>query len=220
VSSVGAAIFLAILFFRLSERITRRSPKFAVGIGLIFALAFTGTSLIALKQRQEAWARASFTASAVVEQTMLAYPAIGEDTTFFFMNVPDSIDGAFVFRFDNLTTALRLYYGDESIEAVRIAALDTFPSALLRSGGREAIYFKIGAMGGNIYVPEGQIEGPSQSPEWRKLEQLGIMGKNFRYIDKWDRYEPSPFLVYSRDGLMRPSPAELKIIVDSLYSLR
>jgi hypothetical protein len=189
-----------------------------VALGFVLAAAFAAPSLGALKQSQRAWKHASDVADRVIEQTMAAHPHPAEGATFFFLNVPDSVDGAFVIRFDNMRPALRLHYGDESIDAVRIVTLDEAP--LGTSLTREGAYFSIGAMGGNVHVPREVAERPEQPGQWRELSQLGILGKSFRYSDNWEQYSSSPFLAYSR-GEMKPlSSDELREVVDNLYSLR
>jgi hypothetical protein len=218
VSSAGASVLLSVLFFRLSEKIARKSDAMAIGMGFVLVVAFVLPGCVFLKQKQNAWKHASIISSDVIEQTMVAYPQPAESTTFFFLNVPDSIDGALVFRFDNIRLALRLYYEDETIDAVRIVTLDKVPSGA--TAGWEGIYFTIAAMGGNVYVPMNAAEGAEQPAQWQELSRMGILGKNFRYIDNWERYRSSPFLVYSRDGLMPQPSGELKTVVGSLYSLR
>jgi len=216
--SAGAAVLLAIVFFEISTRIAKRTEAASVAVGFVLAGAFAIASCYSLKQAQDSWRHASIMAGDIVEQTMAAYPDPAENTIFFFLDVPDSIEGAFVFRFDNLQTALRLYYGDDSIKAVRVATLDR---ARLGTGmAWQAAYFNIAAMGGNIHVPKDQVEGPDQSTRWRNLSELGILGKDFLYIDKWEEYRSSPFLAYSSDGLKILPPDELKQVVDSLYTLR
>jgi hypothetical protein len=75
-------------------------------------------------------------------------------------------------------------------------------------------------MGGNVHIPLKVAEGREQSTQWEELGRMGILGKNFRYIDNWERYIPSPFLVYSPDGLIAQPAGELKKVVNSLYTLR
>ena len=133
-------------------------------------------------------------------------------------HIPDSIGGAFVFRFENMRPALQLSYEDDSIDVVRIVTLDRIRAGA--SAGWQAVYLDIGAMGGNIYAPEAEADEREQPIRWQELNQLGILGKNFRYIDSWQRYESSPFLAYY-DGGLKPLPAaELKKVADNLYSLR
>ncbi len=217
-SSAGAAIFLSLVFFQLSQRIARKTPWAPFALGFALTAAFAAPSLITLKQSQRAWKHASDVADRVIEQTMAAYPHPAEDTTFFFLNVPDSVDGAFVIRFDNMRPALRLRYADESLDAVRIVALDKVP--LGASYTREAVYFSIGAMGGNVHVPREMAERPEQPGRWRELSRLGILGRSFRYGDNWEQYRSAPFLEYSH-GEMKSLPSdELKEVVDNLYSLR
>lgn len=217
-SSAGAAVFLSVVFFGLSERIARKSGTASIALAFIFTAAFAAPSCVSLKQTQNMWKQASNAANDIIEQTMAAYPHPAENTTFFFLNIPDSIGGAFVFRFENLQPALRLYYKDESIDAVRIVSFDKVP--LGTNVGWQAAYFNIAAMGGNVYIPEEKAEGPDQPLQWQELTRLGILGKNFRYSDNWERYNASPFLIYSRDGLKARPPTELKAVADSLYSLR
>ena len=217
IGSAGAAILLSVVFFRLSEEIIRKSEAMAVALGCMLAITFAVPSCAFLKQRQSAWKHASVISNDVIKKTMDAYPHPVEDTTFFFLNVPDSIDGALVFRFENMRLALRLYYGDESIDAVRIVTLDKVPPGT--AAGWQKIYFTIAAMGGNVYVPIGVVEGAEQSKQWQELGSMGILGKNFRYMDNWERYTPSPFLVYSPNGLTAQPPGELKRVVNSLYTL-
>lgn len=218
ISSAGAAILLSFAFFGLSDRMVRKNRRASIALGFMLAAAFAVTSLVTLKRTQEAWRHASDVANGIIEQTVAYYPHPAEDTTFFFMNVPDSVDGAFVFRFDNMRPALRLRYGNESIDAVRIVTLDNIP--LGESTGWQTTYFGIAAAGGNIHVPRESIEEPDQSSRWRRLDELGIVGRSFRYIDNWERYGSSPFLVYSRGELKSLPPGDLKAVVDDLYTLR
>jgi hypothetical protein len=218
VSSAGAAILLAILFFGLSERVARKSAAASVVIGMIFVAAFAAPNLAVLKQTQSRWERASKIANDVIQQTISAYPHPPANTTMFFLNIPDSIGGAFVFRFENMRPALQLYYGDDSIDVVRIVTLDRIRASA--DSGWQVVYIDIGAMGGNIYAPEAEADEREQSIRWQELNQLGILGKDFRYIDNWRRYESSPFLAYSDEGLEPLPPEELKKVVDNLYSLR
>jgi hypothetical protein len=218
IGSAGGAILLSVVFFWLSEKLIRKSEAMAIALGCVLTIAFAVPSCAFLKQRQGAWRHASFISHEIIEKTMELYPHPSEDATFFFLNVPDSIDGGLVFRFDNMRLALRLYYGDESIDAVRIVTLDRVSQGAV--SGWQGTYFSIAAMGGNVYVPKKVAEEKEQSARWQNLTRMGIVGKNFRYIDNWEHYAESPFLVYSPDGLVAQPESELKKVVDSLYSLR
>lgn len=217
-SSAGAAILVSTLLFKLSEHITRGKKPISIGLGCILVTAFAVPSFSFLKQTQTLWKNASTIANDIVEKTIIAYPAPESDSTFFFLNVPDSIGGAFVFRFDNLEHALRIYYEDDSIEVVRASTFDRVPQTTFSD--RRLAYFRIGAMGGHIYLPEKHSQGPRLPKQWLELEQMGILTKNSRYIEDWRRYAASPYLIYTRKGLMTAPPDKLKELLEGLYSRR
>jgi hypothetical protein len=216
-SSVGAAILISVALFRLAKSITRRENEFSMVLGCIFAVVFAAPGYYSLKQRQAVWMHASEVANNVVEQTIRAYPNPAPDTTFFFLNVPDTIDGALVFRFDNLAYALRLFYGNDSTEAVRIFTPDKLPADVLLSG--QLTYFRISAMGGHLYLPSQYSQRPSLATRWDKLEQMQILRKDRRYLNDWDRYADSLFFVYDGGTLFLAPSEELKIVLQELYSL-
>jgi hypothetical protein len=215
--SVGAAILVSITLFKLSERLTPRSKPYSVALGCIFAIAFAGTSCHFLKQRQAIWKHASEIASDVIEQTQRFCPAPSPNATFFFLNVPDSVDGAFVFRFDNLKYALRLFYGDDSIDAVRIVTVEMVPYGALSNG--KTAYFKVGAMGGHIYLAEQSLQERSFVERWRRLKGFGILKRDTRYLGPLDRYDASPFLVYEGGALSPQPPETFWKVARNLYSL-
>jgi len=212
-SSVGAAILISVVFFKLAEWTTRGQKPSAVLVGLVLVAAFAVPSFNSLRQTQRLWKRASMIASSVLEQTTAIHPAPQDNSTLFFLNVPDSIDGALVFRFGNIEHALRLYYGNDSLKAVRIVTLDKVPSRRLARA--ESAYFSIAAMGGHIYVPREPA-----GTRWRKLESLEIIRRNSHYIDDWERYKNAPLFVYAEDTLRAMPPADLEKVLKSLYSLR
>jgi hypothetical protein len=215
--SVGAAIFISIVLFKLSEWVSRGAKPSSIVLGCILLLAFSIPGCLFLKQRQAVWKHASEIATEIVEQTMNVYPIPERDTTFFFLNVPDSIDGAFVFRFENLGYALRLLYEDDSLEVVRIVTPDRVPGPITTN--RQAARFRIGAMGGHIYLPENYARDSRLSEHWQTLQQLGILGRDFRFAGDWEKYAKSPFLIYTRDKLVPASPDELKKTLQELYLL-
>jgi hypothetical protein len=131
--------------------------------------------------------------------------------------VPDSIDGAFVFRFDNLEYALKLSYQDDSIEVVRIVTLDTLPAAVLAE--RKSAYFRISAMGGHIYRPEDYRKIPDLKQQWEAVSRLDILREDFRFVRGWNQYVDSPFLVYTGETVTPMNSRELKNIFLGLYSL-
>lgn len=215
--SVGAAILVSIALFRLAERITPAANGTSIALASFLVLMCATSSCFFLKQRQAIWRYASKVAGGVVEQTTRSYPAPARNMTFFFLNVPDSIEGALVFRFENLAYALRLAYEDESIDAVRIVTLDRVPHGSLSSA--QSAYFKIDAMGGHVYLSEESLEDARLAARWRRLAELAILRKDSRYLREWDRYGGSPFLVYAGGVLMPSSPNELKTVLSELYSL-
>ncbi|MBI5118370.1 hypothetical protein HZA56_18000 [Candidatus Poribacteria bacterium] len=215
--SSAAAILISVALFGLSESAAPRSRRYSIVLGCVLAIAFAGTSCYYLKQRQTIWKHASDIAGDVVEQTTQIYPAPGSGTTFFFLNVPDSVEGALVFRFDNLKYALRLFYGDESLDAVRIVTVEMIPYGALSYG--KSAYFKIGALGGHIYFPERSLQDQVCAERWRRVKQLGIVGKDSRYQRDWERYVGSPFLVYEGGEVSPRRPEALKEALENLYSL-
>ncbi len=216
--SVGAAILVSVTLFKLSERLSQQSKAYAAAVGFVLVIAFAGTSFHFLRQRQAIWGRASQIASDIVEQTMRFYPAPAPDTTFFFLNVPDAIEGALVFRFDNLAYALRLFYGDDSMDAARIVTIDSVPYSSLVSG--KSAYFKIGAMGGHIYFAGGSPQDPASMERWQKMELLEILASDDRYLEDWGRFSASPFLVFENGALSPRSPEALEKVLGNLYSLK
>ncbi len=215
--SVGAALLVSIVLFRFAEWITRRTNGASIALTSFFVVMYATSSCFFLKERQEIWRYASEVAGSVVEQTTRSYPTPPRNKTFFFLNVPDSIGGALVFRFDNLTYALWLAYEDDSIEAVRIVTLDRVPQGSLSNA--ESAYFKIAAMGRHVYLSEESLQNPQIAARWRRLIDLGILRKDSRYLLDWDRYGVSPFLVYTGGVLAPSSPEELKTVLRDLYSL-
>jgi len=213
--SAAAAILVSIALFKLSERLTRRS--YSVVLGCAFAVIFAGTSCYFLKQRQAIWGHASEITNGVVNQTMRLCPAPSPGTTFFFLNVPDSAEGALIFRFETLTYALRLLYRDDSIEVVRIATIDTVPHDALSSA--TAAYFRISAMGGHVYLPESGAGEQTATEVRRRIEQLGILREDKRYIEKWEQYGTSPLLEYYRGELHLTGTEKLRKILEELHSL-
>jgi len=107
--SAGGAILIAIALFKLGELISRKTPLPAIAVSCIFTVLFAGTSFHFLKQRQALWEHASHVAGSIVEQTMAMHPKPEPSSTIFFFNVPDSIDSAFVFRFENLAYAMQVF---------------------------------------------------------------------------------------------------------------
>jgi hypothetical protein len=215
--SVGAAILVSIALFRLAERIARRANAASIALASFFVIIYAASGCYFLKQRQAIWRHASEVAGSVVEQTTRSYPAPARDTTFFFLNVPDSIQGALVFRFENLAYALRLAYEDDSVEAVRIVTLDKVPHGSLSSA--ESAYFKIAAMGRHVYLPEESLQNAQLAARWQRLDELAILRKDSGYLRDWDRYGASPFLAYAGGVLVPSSPEELKAVLRELYSL-
>jgi len=217
ISSVAASILIALALLKLSEWLSHGVKLSSLIIACVLVVAFSVSGLYSLKHRQKAWGDASDVTRTIVEKTMIMYPIPDDDTTFFFLNVPDSIDGAFVFRFDNLGYALKLFYGNDSLVVVRIVTLDKIPDAALAS--REAAYFKIGAMGGYVYVPDDHLQVPHLKERWERLERLDILRNDFRYARNWERYSASPFILCRENTLAPKRSDELRKVLDRLYSL-
>jgi hypothetical protein len=210
-SSAAAALLIAIFLFILAERIARRSSLSASSIGFALVLFFSAANFLFLNQRRIAWKAASEIAANTVETTMSYYPAPAPDTTFFFLNVPDAHDGAFVFRFNNLAYALRLYFKTPSLNVIRIVTLERISPETLSNP--TYAYFRISAMGGHVFP--GDREGPSMV----KLNDLPFLSRNSIYLDAWQSYSRSPFFVYSGGRLIPSSPSELRKVLQDLYSL-
>ncbi len=217
ISSVGASILVSLALFRLSEWFGRGAKPLAIAMSCTLMIVFCASGLYSLKQRQRAWAYASVVADHIVGQTVRMYPAPEKNTTFFFLNVPDSIDGAFVFRFENLGYALRLFYKDDSIEVIRIVALDKMPYVSPVDG--RAAYFRIGALGGHIYLPDNHLQSPRLREQWERLEREEILTKNYQLARDGERYAGSPFLVYAEKALAPSTSDELRRVLQNVYSL-
>jgi hypothetical protein len=217
ISSVGAAVFLSLALFKMSAWLTQGAKPSSIVIGCVIVMAFSISGLHFLKQRGNAWKHASDIANGIVKDTMTIHPVPKDITTFFFLNVPDAVDGAFVFRFKNLEYALRLFYGNDSINVVRIVSPDRIPSGALAN--RNGAYFKIGAMGGYIYLPDNFLESPRVNDQWERMKRLEVLRQDFRFERDWERYADSPFLVYTENGLVRTSSDELRKVFRELYSL-
>ncbi len=217
-SSAGAAILVAVVFLKLAQWMSRGSKPSYFLVNFVLVAAFVAPSLHFLKQTQRLWKQASGIANSVLEQTMNAHPSPENHSTFFFLNVPDSIGGALVFRFGNMDHAIRLSYGNDTLKTIRIATPDRVAPDMLV--WPESAYFTIAAMGGHIYAPGEQVEGSPQAARWKELDRLGILEKNSRYIKDWERYGASPFLIYGQDNLTPAAPSELRTVLENLYSLR
>lgn len=215
--SAAGAILIAVALFKLSELAERKTSLPAVAFACIFVISFAGTSLYFLKQRQVIWRNASHVAGAIVKQTITMHPMPERDSSIFFLNVPDSLDGAFIFRFENLAYALRTFYKNEDLEVVRVVTLDKLSFDALTS--RESAYFKLGAMGGHLYLPENYSEMDWSAKRWDRLKELGVVKKNTQYLEKHKRYGGSPLFIYSDNSLAMAPPEELKKLLENLYSL-
>jgi hypothetical protein len=211
-SSAAAAFLIAIFLFILAERITRRFSFSSAVIGFALILSFSAANFFFLNQRRIAWRTASEIAADTVETTMNYCPAPAPDATFFFLNVPDTYDGAFVFRFNNLAYALRLHFKIPSLNVVRIVTPERISPKILSNP--TYAYFRISAMGGNVFL--GDPEGPSRMVN---LNDLPFLSRNSNYLDAWQRYSRSPFMVYSGGRLILSSPSELRKVLQDLYSL-
>ncbi|RJP15560.1 MAG: hypothetical protein C4520_20075 [Candidatus Abyssobacteria bacterium SURF_5] len=214
-SSAGGAVLIAIVFWKFADRLSRRSVAASTAILAFLVLAFSATSFSYLNERRVTWKTASDAAARLVWRTTAAYPAPAPDTTFFFLNVPDTYDGAFIFRFDNLSYALRLAYNDPSLRAVRIILPDQVTPGMLANPAYA--YFRISAMGGNVYL--GQSAQAVSAPEYVPLLGLPYLRPNISYISNWSEYRNSPFLVYRPGHLIPETPEHLKVILQGLYSL-
>ncbi|GAB4350782.1 MAG: hypothetical protein Kow0099_34540 [Candidatus Abyssubacteria bacterium] len=213
--SAGAAILLAIAISKLGERLGKTGAASGT-IAMVLAVMFSAVSFYFLQQRQAIWKKASETASYVVSQTQDAFPT-SPPTTFFYLNVPDTLDGALVFRFENLEYALKLAYRNDSIEVVRIVTLDRISPDALKSA--ESAYFKIAAMGGNVFLPKESLDD-GLTRRWERLAAYGILDRNTRYFSEWARYETAPLFAYTGTGLVLMPRQHLKqILTESLYSL-
>ncbi|UCD58653.1 MAG: hypothetical protein JSV16_05975 [Candidatus Hydrogenedentota bacterium] len=216
--SAGAALLVSIALFRSAGWIVRKPGTYSIMLGCVLAAAFSASGCYFLKQRQAIWKHASEVANNLVEQTVSIYPIPARNTTFFFLNVPDSIDGALIFRFENLAYALRLFYGDDSIDVIRIVTPERVPSGALSNA--KAAYFRIAAMGGHIHVPRQYSQSPQLAAGWQKIERLQILTEDVRYLRNWDRYSVSPFLIYAGGALIPAPSEELIAILQELYSLK
>lgn len=216
-SSVAGAILVALGLFKVSEKIfpSRNGP--AVLVGFLLTVLFAGTSAYYLKKKQGAWRFASLVTSAIIEQTVEKYEPSRSNTTFFYFNVPDSVEGALIFRFDNLTYALRLAYADDSVKAIQIVTIRMIAPDVSSHFG--TAYFKIAALGGNIYAPEHLLEDEEIRKRWDRLGELNVLEKNETFLRDWEQYEDSPFFVYFRGELIPVPSAKLESVLHSLYSL-
>jgi hypothetical protein len=212
-SSAGAAVLIAIALSAAAERLFARTPLAAKASALFLVFVFSATSFYFLNQRRVAWKTASDIAASIVAQTVTAYPAPQSNETFFFLNAPDTYDGAFVFRFENLAFALRLFYKQPSVEAVRIVTSERIPPEILSNTAYA--YFRISAMGGNIT----HVKAGNNLEFTNKISNIPFLSKNCSFLDNWTRYRNSPFLVYSQGRLIPSSPEQLKDILQDLYSL-
>jgi hypothetical protein len=213
-SSAGAAILVGLALSKPAKRLHRTGAAPAI-VAVALAVLFSSASLYFLKQRQTIWKTASKTAAHLISQTITAFPA-PPNTTFFYLNVPDTMDGAFVFRFENLEYGLKLAYGNDSIEVVRVVSLDRIPPNALATS--QSAYFNIAAKGGNIFVPKESLN-EELTARWEQIKAYGILDKNPRYSNEWKRYEASPFFSYTGEGLLLMPPYRLRFILDELYSL-
>jgi hypothetical protein len=202
-SSAGAALLTVIIVFGVARRLSQRTI-FADAGAVCLVLLFSATSFYFLNQRRVMWKTASDIAAGIVEQTVTACPAPGPDTTFFYLNVPDTYDSALVFRFENLSYALRLSYRNPTLKAVRIITPERVSPAIFSNPAY--LYFRLSAMGGNMFLRSAD-------------KKYAFLSQNLNYLEKWPLYKESPFFIYSRGRLLPATSDDLKEVLQRLYSL-
>ncbi len=186
--SAFAATLLALAAARLLGPGPRRARL--VTMAAAFWLA---VQLAAAHQRVRAWRDADTHVRAVLEQTERLLPGLPANALLLYLGVPDEVDGALVFRFENINAFLHARYGLDGLRGMLLSTPADLPATLLEAPGM--LRFTIAARGSHVYWPDS-MHGGAFAKHDDLLVRRGRLGKSWLLADWIRAGKPAYVLLY------------------------
>jgi len=110
-SSVGFAMILSLLLFRLHASMSRWRPTWGRAASVTVVAAWLVSSVFILGQRVEEWKVAGEMVQNILSQVKALHPEIGSDTQIYFVNLPRYHGRAYVMQ-PGIPSAMHIVYED------------------------------------------------------------------------------------------------------------